>query len=98
MKEVTPALFESRISSLPLIARGKVRDVYAVGEAHLLLVTTDRLSAFDVVFPTPIPGKGRILNTLSNFWFKKLAQSQRRKKGGKHRSFSSFIEQRRSGR
>ena len=74
MKEVTPALFESRISSLPLIARGKVRDVYAVGEAHLLLVTTDRLSAFDVVFPTPIPGKGRILNTLSNFWFKKLAQ------------------------
>lgn len=74
MKEVTPALFESQISSLPLIARGKVRDVYAVGEAHLLLVTTDRLSAFDVVFPTPIPGKGRILNTLSNFWFKKLAQ------------------------
>jgi phosphoribosylaminoimidazole-succinocarboxamide synthase len=67
-----PALFESRIDSLPLLARGKVRDVYAVGDKHLLLVTTDRLSAFDVVFPTPIPGKGRILNSLSNFWFGKL--------------------------
>lgn len=58
------------IQSLPLLARGKVRDIYAVGEEHLLLVTTDRLSAFDVVFPTPIPGKGIILNTLTNFWFR----------------------------
>ena len=58
------------IRSLPLVARGKVRDIYAVGEEHLLLVTTDRLSAFDVVFPTPIPGKGIILNTLTNFWFR----------------------------
>ena len=68
-----PPILESRLASLPLLARGKVRDVYAVGTDRLLLVTTDRLSAFDVVFPTPIPGKGRILNTLSNFWFDKLA-------------------------
>ncbi len=73
MSESPSVLFESHITSLPLIARGKVRDVYALGEDHLLLVTTDRLSAFDVVFPTPIPGKGRILNSLSNFWFKKLS-------------------------
>jgi len=73
MSELQSTLFESHIPSLPLIARGKVRDVYAVDDAHLLLVTTDRLSAFDVVFPTPIPGKGRILNSLSNFWFKKLS-------------------------
>ena len=65
-------IFESQISSLPLIARGKVRDIYAVGEDKLLLVTTDRLSAFDVVFPTPVPGKGRILTHLSNFWFERL--------------------------
>ncbi len=63
------SLFETRITSLPLLARGKVRDIYAVGESHLLMVTTDRLSAFDVVFPTPIPGKGVLLNTVSNFWF-----------------------------
>lgn len=73
MNQPVHSLFESHISSLPLIARGKVRDVYAVGEEYLLLVTTDRLSAFDVVFPTPIPGKGQILNSLSNFWFKKLS-------------------------
>ena len=51
-------LFESQLSSLPLLARGKVRDIYAVGDEHLLIVTTDRLSAFDVVLPDPIPGKG----------------------------------------
>lgn len=73
MNQPVHSLFESHIPSLPLIARGKVRDVYAVGEEYLLLVTTDRLSAFDVVFPTPIPGKGQILNSLSNFWFKKLS-------------------------
>lgn len=66
-------LFNSTIESLPLLARGKVRDVYSVGDDYLLLVTTDRLSAFDVVFSTPIPGKGRILNQLSNFWFKTLS-------------------------
>ena len=66
------ALFESNIKSLPLIARGKVRDIYAVGEDRLLIVTTDRLSAFDVVMPTPIPGKGEVLTQLANFWFAKL--------------------------
>jgi phosphoribosylaminoimidazole-succinocarboxamide synthase len=66
------ALYESSIKSLPLLGRGKVRDMYAVGEDRLLIVTTDRLSAFDVVLPDPIPDKGRVLNELSNFWFKKL--------------------------
>ncbi len=64
-----PVLLQTTLRSLPLLARGKVRDIYAVGDDHLLLVTTDRLSAFDVVFPTPIPGKGVILNVLTNFWF-----------------------------
>ncbi len=62
-------LFESNLQSLPLLHRGKVRDIYAVGDAHMLIVTTDRLSAFDVVLPTPIPGKGAVLTALSNFWF-----------------------------
>ncbi len=62
-------VYRTELHSLPLVARGKVRDIYAVGEDHLLLITTDRLSAFDVVFPTPIPNKGIILNTLTNFWF-----------------------------
>lgn len=62
-------LYESRIKSLPLIHRGKVRDIYALGDEHLLIVTTDRLSAFDVVLPDPIPGKGIILTETSNFWF-----------------------------
>jgi phosphoribosylaminoimidazole-succinocarboxamide synthase len=66
-------LFESSLESLPLIARGKVRDMYAVGDDRLLIVTTDRLSAFDVVLPDPIPDKGIVLNTLSNFWFDRLA-------------------------
>ena len=66
-------MLESRITSLPLIHRGKVRDIYAVGEDKLLIVTTDRLSAFDVVLPTPIPNKGRVLTCVSSFWFKKLA-------------------------
>jgi phosphoribosylaminoimidazole-succinocarboxamide synthase len=66
------ALYESNIKSLPLLGRGKVRDMYAVGGDHLLIVTTDRLSAFDVVLPDPIPDKGRVLNELSNFWFRKL--------------------------
>lgn len=65
-------LLESRISSLPLIHKGKVRDIYAVGDDKLLIVTTDRLSAFDVVMPTPIPGKGSVLTQVSAFWFDKL--------------------------
>ncbi len=68
----TPALFESKVPSLPLLGRGKVRDVYAVGDDKLLIVTTDRLSAFDVVLPTPVPEKGRVLNELANFWFGRL--------------------------
>src|SRR5262245_32454931 len=70
--DMSAALYESSIKSLPLLGRGKVRDMYAVGKDHLLIVTTDRLSAFDVVLPDPIPDKGRVLNELSNFWFKKL--------------------------
>lgn len=69
----TPALFESTIKSLPLLGRGKVRDIYAVGEDKLLIVTTDRLSAFDVILPDPIPGKGAVLTAVANFWFGKLA-------------------------
>jgi phosphoribosylaminoimidazole-succinocarboxamide synthase len=65
-------LFESSIPSLRLLNRGKVRDLYEVDAEHLLIVTTDRLSAFDVILPTPIPDKGRLLTQLSNFWFKKL--------------------------
>ena len=66
-------LFESKISSLPLIGRGKVRENYAVSDRHLLMVTTDRLSAFDVVMAEPIPDKGRVLNAMALFWFDKLA-------------------------
>jgi len=66
---MSDTLFQSAIKSLPLVHRGKVRDVYGVGSDHLLIVTTDRLSAFDVVLPTPIPGKGAVLTELSNFWF-----------------------------
>jgi len=66
------ALFESAIPSLPLAFRGKVRDVYDLGD-ELLIVTTDRLSAFDVVLPTPIPEKGRVLTALSRFWFGQTA-------------------------
>jgi phosphoribosylaminoimidazole-succinocarboxamide synthase len=62
-------LYESKLTSLPLLMRGKVRDVYAVGENHLLIVTTDRLSAFDVVMPDPVPGKGAVLTAVSGFWF-----------------------------
>ena len=67
------ALFESSISNLKLRARGKVRDIYEIDDKHLLIVTTDRLSAFDVVLPDPIPGKGRVLTSVSNFWFNKMA-------------------------
>ncbi len=65
-------MFNSNIKSLSLLNRGKVRDLYAVNSKHLLIVTTDRLSAFDVVLPTPIPDKGKILTEMAAFWFKKL--------------------------
>ncbi len=65
-------LYQSTIKSLPLLGRGKVRDNYAVGDDKILIVTTDRLSAFDVVMNEPIPGKGRVLNQMSDFWFQKL--------------------------
>jgi phosphoribosylaminoimidazole-succinocarboxamide synthase len=67
------ALYETSIKSLPLIHKGKVRDIYAVDDARMLIVTTDRLSAFDVVLPTPIPGKGRVLTAVADFWFARLA-------------------------
>ncbi|HUQ52976.1 MAG TPA: phosphoribosylaminoimidazolesuccinocarboxamide synthase [Gammaproteobacteria bacterium] len=66
------SLFESNLVSLKLTARGKVRDIYNVDAERLLIVATDRLSAFDVVLPDPIPGKGVVLTSISNFWFKKL--------------------------
>ncbi|WP_417068349.1 phosphoribosylaminoimidazolesuccinocarboxamide synthase [Niveibacterium terrae] len=70
---MTQPLYESTIRSLPLLGRGKVRDIYAVGDDKLLIVTTDRLSAFDVILPDPIPRKGQVLSELANFWFDKLA-------------------------
>ncbi|MDD5214517.1 MAG: phosphoribosylaminoimidazolesuccinocarboxamide synthase [Methylococcales bacterium] len=66
------ALYESHLPSLKLIARGKVRDIYDIDNQYMLIVTTDRLSAFDVILPNPIPDKGRVLTTVSNFWFNKL--------------------------
>jgi phosphoribosylaminoimidazole-succinocarboxamide synthase len=68
-----PALYASSIKSLPLLSKGKVRDVYALGDDKLLMITTDRLSAFDVVMGEPIPEKGIVLNRMANFWFNKLA-------------------------
>ena len=67
------ALFETSIKSLPFLHRGKGRDIYAVGTDKLLIVQTDRLSAFDVILPTAVPGKGKLLTALSDFWFKKLS-------------------------
>jgi phosphoribosylaminoimidazole-succinocarboxamide synthase len=66
-------IYQSNITSLPLLGRGKVRDNYAVGDDKILIVTTDRLSAFDVVMNEPIPGKGLVLNRMSDFWFARLA-------------------------
>jgi phosphoribosylaminoimidazole-succinocarboxamide synthase len=66
------ALYESTLTCLPLRARGKVRDIYDIDDHSMLIVSTDRLSAFDVILPEPIPGKGRVLTRVSNFWFKKL--------------------------
>ncbi|HIA08149.1 MAG TPA: phosphoribosylaminoimidazolesuccinocarboxamide synthase [Chromatiaceae bacterium] len=70
---VPDTLYESNISSLPLIAKGKVRELYALNDHEMLIVTTDRISAFDVILPTPIPGKGVVLTAVSNFWFDRTA-------------------------
>ncbi len=66
------ALYESSLPHLKLLGRGKVRDMYEIDANHLLIVTTDRMSAFDVIMPDPIPGKGRVLTSVSNFWFEKM--------------------------
>lgn len=66
-------MYQSSIQSLPLLARGKVRDMYAVGDDKLLVVATDRISAFDVILDDPIPGKGEVLTGMTEFWLKKLA-------------------------
>lgn len=65
------AVYETHLKNLDLLVRGKVRDIYTVDEDHIMLVTTDRLSAFDVIMPDPIPEKGRVLTQISNFWFKR---------------------------
>ena len=67
------AIFETSLDNLELIARGKVRDIYAIDDDHMLIVTTDRFSAFDVVFDEPIPHKGELLTEVSNFWFDRTA-------------------------
>ncbi len=69
---MTAPLFQSSIASLPLVSRGKVRDIYAVDADKLLIITSDRLSAFDVVLPDPIPRKGEVLQAVANFWFARL--------------------------
>ena len=66
-------LHTSDIKSLPLLHKGKVRDIYDIDASHMLIITTDRISAFDVIMPTPIPGKGRILNEVTRFWLEKLS-------------------------
>ncbi|MGH8415483.1 MAG: phosphoribosylaminoimidazolesuccinocarboxamide synthase [Gammaproteobacteria bacterium] len=71
MSGQTAPVFETHLKSLPLIHRGKVRDIYDAGPEHLLIVTSDRLSAFDVVLPDPIPGKGAVLTGISRFWFER---------------------------
>jgi phosphoribosylaminoimidazole-succinocarboxamide synthase len=73
MQNAKSVLFESRLSSLKFLHRGKVRDIYAVGDDKLLVIQSDRLSAFDVILPDPIPGKGAILTEMSLYWFHKLA-------------------------
>ena len=67
----SPPMHESHLPGLERIHQGKVRDIYAVDDRHMLIVTTDRLSAFDVVLPDPIPGKGQVLTSISGFWFGK---------------------------
>lgn len=71
---IPTSLLDADLNSLPLIHKGKVRDIYNIDDKHLLIITTDRLSAFDVILPDAIPGKGIVLNEVSDFWFKKLNQ------------------------
>ncbi|MCZ6803022.1 MAG: phosphoribosylaminoimidazolesuccinocarboxamide synthase [Proteobacteria bacterium] len=71
MQPNSDTLYRSHLKSLPLISNGKVRDIYGIDDQHMLIVTSDRLSAFDVILPDPIPGKGRVLTEVSNFWFKR---------------------------
>jgi phosphoribosylaminoimidazole-succinocarboxamide synthase len=71
MPTMSDALYESSLTSLKLRHRGKVRDIYDIDERHMLIVTTDRLSAFDVVMAEPVPGKGAVLTAMSNFWFRR---------------------------
>jgi len=70
---IPASLLDTNLTSLPLLHKGKVRDIYDIDDKHMLIVTTDRLSAFDVILTDPIPGKGIVLNEVSNFWFEKLA-------------------------
>jgi phosphoribosylaminoimidazole-succinocarboxamide synthase len=70
---MSKALHTTHIKSLPLLHKGKVRDIYDIDDSHMLIVTTDRISAFDVVMPSAIPGKGMILNQVTRFWMEKLA-------------------------
>jgi phosphoribosylaminoimidazole-succinocarboxamide synthase len=72
MTDIAGAIFESSVPGYPLIGRGKVRDIYSIDDQHLLIVTTDRLSAFDVVMPDPVPGKGEVLTQISLFWFRMM--------------------------
>ena len=74
MTNAPETLYDSRLNSLELINKGKVRDIYAVDDRHMLIVTTDRLSAFDVILPDPIPGKGAVLTEVSNFWFGRTSE------------------------
>jgi phosphoribosylaminoimidazole-succinocarboxamide synthase len=69
------AIYQTHLEHLELLARGKVRDIYAIDDAHMLIVTTDRFSAFDVVFAEPIPHKGELLTEVSNFWFARTADT-----------------------
>ncbi len=72
MSAIPDTLYQSELSSLELIGRGKVRDLYAIDDDHMMIVTTDRISAFDVILPTAIPGKGAVLTTVSRFWFERV--------------------------
>lgn len=68
---MSQAMFESRLTALPRLSQGKVRDIYEIDADHLLIITTDRISAFDVILPDPIPGKGEVLTELTNFWMER---------------------------
>jgi len=70
---MSSAVFETEFTSLPLLHKGKVRDIYEIDDKHMLVVATDRISAFDVIMPNPIPNKGALLTRVSNFWFERFA-------------------------